>query len=116
MVCNLAIFILETYVKYKFTWIINCLFFFYRILIYLFHCFCYIYTCSDIVSNHDIDLFVVDLNWMKPQAEKMVAADEESIVTIDPEQNSAYHQRTPHLGTGRLATWKVMYKSTVESD
>ena len=35
---------------------------------------------------------------------------------IDPEQNSAYHRRTPHQGTGRLSIWNVMYKSTVESD
>ena len=40
----------------------------------------------------------------------------QTIQTIDPEQNSTYHRRTPHQGTGRLSTWKVMYKSTVESD
>ena len=36
--------------------------------------------------------------------------------TIDPEQNNTYHRKTPHQGTSRLSTWKVMYKSTVESD
>ena len=35
---------------------------------------------------------------------------------MDPEQNSAYHRRTPHQETGRLSIWNVMYKSTVESD
>ena len=35
---------------------------------------------------------------------------------IDPEQNSTYHRKTPHQGTGWLSTWNVMYKLTVDSD
>ena len=38
----------------------------------------------------------------------------QTIRTIEPEQNSTCHRRTPHQVTGRLSTWKVM--STVESD
>ena len=30
-------------------------------------------------------------------------------------EQSAYHRRIPHQGTGWLSTWKVMNKSTVES-
>ena len=39
----------------------------------------------------------------------------ETLRTIDPEQKIAYHRRTPNQGTGRLSTWKVMYKSTVDT-
>ena len=40
----------------------------------------------------------------------------QTIRTLDPEQNGAYHSRTPHQRTGRLSTRKVMYRSTVESN
>ena len=39
----------------------------------------------------------------------------QTIRTLDPEQNSAYHCITPHQGTSQLLTWKVMCKSTAES-
>ena len=38
------------------------------------------------------------------------------VYTLDPEQNSVYHRTTPHQGTDRLSTWKVMYKATVKSN
>ena len=56
--------------------------------------------------NHILNNYGLSYMWLNQQ----------TLQTMDPEQNSAYHRITPHQRIGRLSTWKVMYKSTVESD